>query len=542
MLKIFYLTASLGIAWSVNGMICWLRNLPLIGKKIPVSLYGNQDIKTVIKIFAVLKEVVWGYGLRFLGYTILCLAPGLIWSLREESAPTDRLLLEGQMLVLLVGMLLIFAIWSRGIIRGDMDAFYAVIQLRMDARAYTMTMFYYQLLKKAVVILVVSLVFLRHMSLPCRLLLVCFALGVTCTAGACGFANSSRYYGDAVRNPALRQQMDRRRTAILWLRILMTLLLLGAMVLMLLRKIVLPSFILYIVMGLGTVTGILGMLYLQKEHDYYLPLRGKLYKVMSADVDMESVMQKSARGEITEEKGISSDRQGFAFLNELFMKRHKSMFRTSMRIVTLIAAAVIAGLVILMMISPELRLGIGRELLNLLRFFVFVMYLINGGQSFTQALYMNCDRSLLHYSFYREPDNILQLFKLRLVEICRSRLKPALLITGGMMVLAAVGGRRDLLVYLVIGLSIPAMSIFFSVHYLTLYYLFQPFNSIGRSVKPAYNIIIGLTYFVSYMLTRIEVPPLIFAAACIVFCIVYSIIACMLVYRYAAKTFKPVLE
>ncbi|MBQ4045719.1 MAG: hypothetical protein II627_04665 [Lachnospiraceae bacterium] len=542
MVRTFYIIASLGIVCSVNAIICWLRNLPLVGKKIPVSLYSNQDIKTVMKIFAVIKELVLGYGFRFIGYMFAYLIPWLLWLLREESQDVPRLLLENQALVVLIGILLILTIWSGGIIRGDEDTFYAVIQLRMDARAFTLSMFCYLLFKKAVVLLIMALVFFRHLPVQGILLLVCFALGSACAAGACSYAFNRRYYEDAIRDPALRSRMDRIRSGMLWVKVFLTLVILGGLAWMLFGKLMFPSWLLYIIMGLGSLAGVPGMIYLYRQQDYYLTLRGVLYKSMTAVVETQSVLQDTAKKEITEEKGISSDKQGFAFLNDLFMKRHKGMFRTSMMVISLIIAAVTGILVVIMILSPGLRAGLGTHILELLRFFVFVMYLINGGQSFTRALYMNCDRSLLHYSFYTEPDNLLKLFKLRLVEICRSRLLPALLITGGLMLLAAIGGRRDPMVYLVIALSIPAMSIFFSVHYLTLYYLFQPFDNSGKSVKPAYNIIIGLTYFVSYFLMRIELEPLGFAIVCIAFCIAYSIIACMLVYRYAAKTFKPVLE
>ena len=51
-----------------------------------------------------------------------------------------------------------------------------------------------------------------------------------------------------------------------------------------------------------------------------------------------------------------------------------------------------------------------------LPYFAFIMYLINRGTSFTQALFMNCDHSLLTYSFYKQPGFVLKLFQIRLRE------------------------------------------------------------------------------------------------------------------------------
>ncbi len=49
-----------------------------------------------------------------------------------------------------------------------------------------------------------------------------------------------------------------------------------------------------------------------------------------------------------------------------------------------------------------------------LPYFAFIMYAINRGTGFTRALFMNCDHSLLTYSFYKKPDMVLTLFRIRL--------------------------------------------------------------------------------------------------------------------------------
>lgn len=59
------------------------------------------------------------------------------------------------------------------------------------------------------------------------------------------------------------------------------------------------------------------------------------------------------------------------------------------------------------------------------------MYAINRGTGFTKALFMNCDHSLLTYSFYKQPKFILKLFQIRLREIIKVNLLPALVIGRG---------------------------------------------------------------------------------------------------------------
>ncbi len=171
-------------------------------------------------------------------------------------------------------------------------------------------------------------------------------------------------------------------------------------------------------------------------------------------------------------------------------------------------------------------------------YFVFVMYLINRGTGFTRALFLNCDHSLLTYSFYKQPRMILRLFAIRLREIMKVNLLPAAVIGVGLAVLLyASGGTDNPLHYLVVIVSILAMSMFFSVHYLTIYYLLQPYNAETEIKSGTYQIVCFVTYVVCYAMIQVQLPTLLFGTACIAFCVLYCAAACVLVYRLAPRTF-----
>ena len=78
----------------------------------------------------------------------------------------------------------------------------------------------------------------------------------------------------------------------------------------------------------------------------------------------------------------------------------------------------------------------------------------------------------------------------------------------------------------------------FSIHYLTIYYLLQPYNAGTELKSGTYRIIMFVTYLVCYLMMQVKMPILIFGALCIAFCVLYSIVACILVYRCAPKTFR----
>ena len=152
---------------------------------------------------------------------------------------------------------------------------------------------------------------------------------------------------------------------------------------------------------------------------------------------------------------------------------------------------------------------------------------------------MNCDHSMLTYGFYKTPKVILGLFKERLKTLIKINLLPALVIALGLpIILFITGGTDNNLNYLVLFISIISMSIFFSVHYLVMYYLLQPYNVNVEVRSGTYKIVQWLTYFVCYFMLQIKMPIISFGVVAIIFCVLYSVISLYLAYRYAPKTFK----
>lgn len=186
-----------------------------------------------------------------------------------------------------------------------------------------------------------------------------------------------------------------------------------------------------------------------------------------------------------------------------------------------------------------MRTKINDFTLRYLPYFVFIMYIINRGTVVTQAMFMNCDHSMLTYRFYKTPKVILSLFKERLKTLIQINLLPAIVIAIGLpLILYLTGGTDNPLNYAILFISIIAMSIFFSVHYLILYYLLQPYNVNIEMKSSTYTIAQTITYFVCYAMLQIKMPTYIFGISTIIFSIIYCIISLVLVYKYAPKTFK----
>ena len=152
---------------------------------------------------------------------------------------------------------------------------------------------------------------------------------------------------------------------------------------------------------------------------------------------------------------------------------------------------------------------------------------------------MNCDHSLLTYACFKEPRHILTLFRIRLWEIVKINAVPALILGGGLaLLLWASGGTENPLEYAVLIVTILAMSVFFSIHYLTIYYLIQPYNAATELKSGTYSLVMMGTYVVCFVLMQVRLPILVFGLACIAFCVIYCAAACVLVYRMAPRTYR----
>ena len=152
---------------------------------------------------------------------------------------------------------------------------------------------------------------------------------------------------------------------------------------------------------------------------------------------------------------------------------------------------------------------------------------------------MNCDHSMLKYRFFRQSKTLLMLFKERLKTVIIINLVPTVVLAISLCVLLFISGGTDNIVnYIIVFMAVLAMSIFFSIHNLVIYYLLQPYN-IGMEMKSTtYTIVSLLTYWGCYYISRIEVSTMIFGSIMILFAVIYAVVSLFLVYHMAPRTFK----
>lgn len=518
--RAFRISFSLKNTYRVNNIIHALKQIPLINRLLPQTLYRSEELKILGNVLAGLWEIATIFAGKFLYYVFMIFLMGSIY----EQMPSEQVFLH-----ILVCLTAIGAFMNTAIFNPTKDKYYAMILLGMDARAYTISNYIYAILKVIVGTIPSALLFGWMMEVPVGIcLLVPFAV-----AGA-KMAVAASYLRDYEKRGVAHNENQLGRYEWLVVGVLM-----AAAYGLPAVGFVIPFTVSIGIMILAVAAGLLSLRKILGFHEYRDVYQQILISSMNQMDAAREKVKNQTKESILADTRITSNRKGFEYLNELFIKRHQKILWKSSKRIAMISLMIVAMGLLGCYMQPKFGEKINVLLMTFLPYFVFIMYMINRGTIFTQALFMNCDCSLLTYPFYKKPDMILRFFAIRLREIIKVNLLPAVVIGGGLAILLfASGGTENPMNYVVIVVSILSMSIFFSVHYLTLYYLLQPYTEGAEMKSGTYRVIMMATYIVCWLMMQQRLPTLVFGAVCILFCVLYCIAACILVYRMAPRTFR----
>ena len=523
MRKTLRLSFSLRNTYRVNSILYALRQVPLLRRLVPADVYRHREFKLLANVLSVVWEILSVFVGKALYVVLMVMVPSSLLDLSAHARA--QLLLHLFLLLSLIG-----ATTDTYLFDPSKDKYYAVVLLGMDAREHTLVNYLYALAKALVGLTLCTLVFAlpAGLSLGQCLLVPLYVVGVK-------MVYSVRWLWDYEKGGRVHSEM--RDAASLWI---VMFLLLGAAYALPLMGLMIPVTVAVPCMVAGALLGIPALWKILTFAHYPTMCKELLQDaVVTHPVTLQGVRLDAIRKSISVDTGITSQRKGLEYLNELFIKRHQGLLWRSARRIVVAALIVFVGCVVAMRQLPSFRLSVNDSLMSYLPRMVLVMYAINRGSGFTQTLFVNCDRSLLTYPFYKQPGSILRLFWIRLREIVKVNLLPAAVIGAALTSLLYLSGGTDAPVdYVVLFVSVTVMSVFLSVHYLTLYYLLQPYNAGTEMRSGTYRVMTAVTYAVCYLMMWVRLPALVFGVALIAFCVCYCIVASVLVYRLAPKTFR----
>ena len=522
MVKSFITSFKLKNTYRVNSIIYSIKQIPIIKRILPNTLYKNKALKIIANIISILMEIVGVFLGKFL-YVLLM----IFLMLQIYKTNTADTFLHIFTFLTLGGALL-----NTYMFDPTKDKYYAMMIMNMDAKKYTLSNYYYKLIKLIIGFLPFTIIFGLMVGLPLwvTLLLPIYVVMAKLAVGAYCIKDFQK---------TRKARSENLPTKIQWTLVAIFVLLsygLPALNITINISIFLVLFIVSLILG------VYSFIVIKNFNEYK-----KMYKQLLTETNMV-VFNNQSTTQIIKDNNLkqieldvndTSNKSGFAYFHELFVKRHRKILTKAVKKQSVVIALILVVVIIASFANNEFKTITNSLLLSYLPYFVFIMYILNRGTTVTQAMFMNCDHSMLTYRIYRTPKVILGIFKERLKTLISINLLPAFIIAVGLpLLLYITGGTDNILNYFSLFFSIIAMSIFFSVHYLVMYYLLQPYNVNTEMKSSTYRIVQGLTYFVSWYMIQIKLPTLQFGIAMIIFCIAYSLISLFIAYKYAPKTFK----
>lgn len=519
MINTLLMSLKIDVVYSVNSFIYVLRKLPVFRDLLTDSVYKSKKIKSIVMIIGILLSLGRFLFFKFLYFGIIYLIASNIGNNLVNS------FVHIYILFTIIGLFI-----NNKLLITDKKKYFSIVLFGVDAKEYMRSCLWWSLLLSFIFNSISFLAFSKYIdySFLSGSLLVVFNL----LCRIVGEAFNIWFY---------------KRNNYLWH---VNTKLYFSIVLGLLGVSLLPIFNIFISYNLFLVIFILfvilvvvSLIYLYNISDYKLIFKrintknAVINSNHSDDYSRQALLNVRDKDKIIDNKKIQG-KKGYDLFNTIFFERHREILYRSAKkyaLAIFLIFLILSGLVVN---YSDVKLTVFNFLSNHLAYFVIIMYFINRGSVITQAMFYNCDHAMLSYNFYRYPDVLLNLFKKRLVTVAKVNLIPAVVMAVFIDILLYLSGFSLGINYLMVPLFIISLSIFFSVHYLVIYYLFQPYNKDMQFKRVSYSIVSLSVYFISYYLKDVVMSPLLFSMFSIFFTVGYILLALYLVYKKAPSTFK----
>lgn len=523
-------------AAAVNRFIYRLQHLPLVGKKVPSSLYRASEIKSLFTVLALIASVVGGLLKKAIYVAALLYFParlaGDLLFPGETALPGSAVFWLFACFNLLAGSFV-----NSTVLEVNEDKYVLLNLMRADARVYCLQQMALKLGRD-------TLYFLPALW------------GGLCLLGKLPFwpivsllieLAAFRLIGEAAGLWLYdKKQFNIGHNGKVWLWILAGSLPAAAVLIWLCRDI--PA-----VWTVGThpLTVCAAVLFSLPALRYLLRFPRYTYVARSTVTYAVVVQGRLAveemgkSGSAVDEKSFSSESlrshkfehlKGYEYLNALFFARNKRQYRLLWRIkMIMIGSLSVAACMAVPLFFKDKALSLSGIMPGL----VFILYLMCSGQRVCKSLFFNCDICLLKYGFYRQGDALLQNFRIRLRRLVWMDMLPALLLCAGIVAFVLCSGQTEhLAAYIPMLVTIPLLSIFFDMYQLLLYYIFQPFLEGGGQKSLGYSLCSGLIYMAAYVCLQVRTASVWFTVGVMALTLVFIPVSYLLIYRLAPRCFR----
>jgi hypothetical protein len=542
-LKINWYFFHTAIVRKVNGLIYFARKLPVLGKHISPSLYREKDLKTVLSIIICVLSFIRRLLTSCLNLGIFSLLFTLLdnWIRNGKFVISFSATNQAQGGILF--LLLVTVVWP-----AIYDLFDHLTTPDILTFVTHFQISYVQTIRNLSFFKVLSKILLYFLPLCLLALLTktpALNLFLTYTIIRLFCFTAKEFLSRKIVMLDLKKRL--KNTLILSLGLVVT----GIFIMLYyFDYLTLPFTLVFNALLLPAIAYFSQQIFTFKQEQTYITQliyasqadlndRAELKKIkQNTDLVAGTAMQKELIYNGTKDFG-----KGSSMLNGLLFYRYQTTFKKGIRarviFFAFILGAILTALVFSMIRGKLLFTIAEQDLLPVFPSLLFLMYFIGYGKKIVQICFLNCDKAMLYYPFYRESQTILSGFNERFKKVFMLNGILVLCIFTDIFIPCLIFGKNiSPKFYLILILFLIALNFLFSFHELFVYYLLQPFTSDMTVVNPVYKIISGVFYVICWQSSRLHTKSFIFLVAVTAVSLIYVSIGYVVIKRYAPKTFR----
>ena len=533
MISTFINSFKVSFAEQANIFIYFLKRIPVVGKKIPENLYKRTHAKLIIGVIREILGVLGGFIGKAIYLGIMIILPSYLMT-KDIAKLQPYFLHMFFFLSFVLGPLIKTTIFDE----NNKAAFNMITLMKADAREYylgeiiyrNITDFIYFTLPVMIIGLIIGFSPLKAMVLVAELIAL-------------------KLIGEWLQLFIYdkTEVLIKKKAIFISVVVLSGLLLAYALpfwgVIINFNPILFNIYVVIIVLGLGVEA----FVHLWKYRRYTpiakaLLTKDKLFNVEAirnqATFSTVKLDEKKMSKEDLNTKKYSK-KQGYEYLNSIFFLRFRRIMVNPIKQRVVFIGVIFLITMYFVLFMPNKRRDIVTGIKKSIPILVFIMYSMSTGERICKAMFFNCDVGLLRHGYYREANVILSNFTSRLKRVVILNLIPALTLCAAIACIILASGYSSQFISMIpIFLCILCLACFFSIHHLFMYYVLQPYTAELTVKSPLFKLINMVVYIVSYACLQVKTSSYYFAIGVIITTIVYMVVALVLTYRVAPKTFK----
>ncbi|WP_104929661.1 hypothetical protein [Streptococcus suis] len=533
-LRYFWYQEKYNLYRTVNGFFYYLRKLPLVGKKIPESIFKSYSFKSALFLFLHILSIPSRFLVKGLWLALNFYFASFWMNILSTGEPTfwnilpNTWLLGFSLWLVFVGYAYRFGKGFEPFIAKSEREFMQNFGLSQSSFLKS------QLFVEPIItslsylpaLLIFSILSGSWLYLPLGLLII--------PAGS--------FTGQAL-NRALfnRGILARRNSWQYWVILATGLAAIASLILF--RNHLSPIFLLPVLVcqvlliwfGYGYLKQQTNHLdYLYYCMDQSLQMDKKIFELTKGNEYTRQGLQMQAKLSMETGKDLTH-LSGMTYLNALLFDRYKNVLYKKVRDWILAVGVILVALEAFRYYLEPFELT-DAVLLRCLPFSFMIMYVASSGKVVAQMVFVNCDISMLHYPFYREAKTIIAGFNYRFWQTCKLNLIFASSLFLTIMVLGRFAFSMETI--LLTALLLISLTALFSFHDLFIYYILQPFTKDMDVSNPLYKFLSGALYWVAYLNTQLDLGSHTYILLVSLAMITYVSIGYWILLKKAPQTFR----